>query len=301
MHFKNLVEDLSGTPAFRIVPFHDYNPVSGQSKVRMLGKPNGSMRTVHARFIGYLRRTLGRLPNATCYRRGDSAVKNVWRHHGNRHFYLLDVRNAYGTVDLERLSQLLFNRDMPFWDYRVENAQQFLKRYCGADEQVSLPGLVVGAPASPVLFNIYAGILLDESLASLCAKHDITYTRYIDDLTFSSRKKIGLRVRRQIRERIIMAGFTIHDRKARLVDLRKHGSVVVTGVGLNARSELFVPRTYVRLLRGFIHRALTDGTISNAMVEGRMGVFRAITRGRKLNQTESKLVALYQQWRQHAA
>jgi len=263
------------------------------------------MRIVHDRFIRYLRRLCPRLPNATSYHKGDSPMKNVRPHLRHRFFYLLDIRNAYGTVDVQRLTQTLFNRDMAFWGYRVENTFAFLQAYCTyptpepsvTQTDVRRSGLIIGAPASPILFNIYAGIRIDEALASLCEKHGLTYTRYIDDLTFSSPKVIGLRVRRQIRNVIQATGFGIHDWKARVIDLRRQSSVLITGVGVKLDGTVFLPRHYVKKLRGLIHAANRSTAITPPMVEGRMGLFRAVMGRRAPNRTEQTLLNAYHKWR----
>jgi len=49
--------------------------------------------------------------------------------------------------------------------------------------------LPMGAPTSPVLSNFYV-LSLDKKLSHWAKQNEITYTRFVDDLTFSSKKKV---------------------------------------------------------------------------------------------------------------
>ena len=46
-----------------------------------------------------------------------------------------------------------------------------------------------GAPTSPIISNLICQIL-DYKIIILCKKYRLTYTRYADDLTFSTNNKV---------------------------------------------------------------------------------------------------------------
>ena len=165
-----------------------------------------------------------------------------------------------------------------------------MKRFC-----LFLPngGLIIGAPASPALFNLYAGVLLDEPLGALCAKWGVTYTRYLDDFTFSAPEgnPIGEKKRRAIREVIARAGFEVSHRKSAVYDLRK-GAIIINGVGLEHGGRIFCPRHYTEKIKGVMLLRLGRRNVSREVVSGMMGVFHDLTRGRRMNRTEQKLAAL---------
>jgi hypothetical protein len=155
--------------------------------------------------------------------------------------------------------------------------------------------LITGAPASPELYNHYAGILLDRDLRALCDRHGLTYTRYIDDIAISSgTEPIGKRKRRAVCNLIEGAGFPINHAKAKVCDLIQQ-PIVITGVGLQWKAKTFLPRGYLRWLRGLLHRALHKGDISAARINGMMGVFWAVTSKCSMNATERKLAKQYRE------
>ncbi|WP_126247816.1 reverse transcriptase family protein [Chitinophaga rhizosphaerae] len=86
--------------------------------------------------------------------------------------------------------------------------------------------LAQGPPTSPFLANI-AGFDMDNELLELCKAHRITYTRYVDDLGFSSQEDFQALVPRII-EIINKYGFYIGYKKTKY----KAGRLVVTGADI---------------------------------------------------------------------
>lgn len=291
MLIEQCTRNLSEEPTFSPFFFRDRNRLSGTRKTRKLYRPNDAMRTVHARLIRYLRPFTRQSRYATGSLPNRSPLTNVRPHRKHRHFYVLDLRNAYRNVDIAKLVEILCVVD-PTLSEKREALRAFLERYCSTTEG----GLATGAPASPDLFNLYAGKLLDDLLAPLCKRFGLTYTRYLDDLTFSSReRRIGRHRRRAIREIIIQAGFSIHDRKVGVYDLKK-GSIVITGVGLEYGGRIFIPRSYIRRIRGMIHMALRGFPITPAKIHGMMGVFRSMTDPRDMNRFERRILHIYRKY-----
>jgi hypothetical protein len=274
-------------PAFETFFLNDRNPLSGHSKKRIISNPNASMRLVHGRFMRYLRSLRVHLASSTGCRRGNSALKNLLRHSKHRYFYALDLRNAYGSVKVEQLVAMLCTID-PTNDAGIvtEFALRFLINPTGA-------GLVVGAPVSPDVFNLYGEFYLDRALREIAARYSLTYTRYLDDLTFSSDLPIGKEKRREIRAVIGNASFGISDRKSQVLDIRK-GPIVINGIGLTLKRKTFLPRKHLIRLRGLLHRAITIGNVKPALIHGHMGMFLHLT-GKPLymNRTERKLLEQY--------
>ncbi|RJO59480.1 hypothetical protein C4546_01880 [Candidatus Parcubacteria bacterium] len=289
---NNQVFEPDQAPAFEKRVFRDINPLSGSRKLRILGMPNAAMRQIHQRLIKYLRIQKIKLPHATCYKLGDGPRKNVEPHRKNRFFYLVDIHNAYGSVQLEKLVQVLLLFDAEYL-MNKQRTSETLEKYCFFPNKKPA-GLVVGAPASPILFNLYAGALLDQRLSAFCRQWHIVYTRYLDDLTFSSRRPIGREKRKLIRKIIAEAGLSLSHHKAKVSDLKKT-PIVVTGIGIAHGGRLFLPRHFLRRLRGLIHADLKKPRVDPAVIRGMMGVFWSI-RPVKFNASEQKLVDLYLKW-----
>lgn len=73
------------------------------------------------------------------------------------------------------------------------------------------------------------------------------------------------------------AGFEKHHRKTKCLDIAK-GDVFITGIGLNKKGELFVPRKFVRGLIGLLHKAMKEEASDfKELIFGRMSAFTNIT------------------------
>jgi len=114
-----------------------------------------------------------------------------------------------------------------------------------------------GACTSPVISNLVSR-KLDRRLAGATAKLGWTFSRYADDLTFSTdtagKPKMSLvmsRVRAIVREE----GFTINEAKGRVQ--RAAGRQQVTGIVVN--DKVSVPREDLRRIRAILHRAKSGG------------------------------------------
>lgn len=298
MILESFTTGLPGKPAWQPFRYRDVNPLGGTTKVRLLGAPNPAMRLLHHRLVRFLRGLNVPMPHAVGARPAGSPVVNVRRHlyidnrgrparyRPNRYFLLYDLRHAYCNVDPGLLAGIICQH-CPELTVQDGAVLDFLLGYCFGPNpnkpyQLELPigqrrrgGLVQGGPASPDLFNLYVAITLDQPLGELCQRYGLTYSRYLDDLTFSSRERsIGTKKRQVIRRKIRDAGFTVSDRKAKNLDIRK-GPLTINGVCLNRQGTIFCPRRYLRRIRTLVHAARKGAAVDLAALHGMMGVFTA--------------------------
>ncbi|MBL0330059.1 MAG: RNA-directed DNA polymerase [Bacteroidetes bacterium] len=75
--------------------------------------------------------------------------------------------------------------------------------------------LPMGASTSPVVANLLS-LKLDEQLIALASFYNLTYTRYADDLTFSSNEKISDEMILKIKALIVGCEFEVNNKKVRL-------------------------------------------------------------------------------------
>ena len=131
-----------------------------------------------------LRRILDKLstsPYTTAYVKGRRLSRqNVTPHISNRYFLSVDVRNFFPSVrsfEVRRLFDALGYSPL---------AADKLRRLCSY-----FRGLPQGAVTSPALSNLIC-LRLDRRLAGLCSRRNIVFTRYADDITFSTNNRNAL-------------------------------------------------------------------------------------------------------------
>lgn len=163
-----------------------------------------------------------------------SIVSNAMNHTGKRYIARVDLRDFFSSITGGRVRGLFQSNPFNFSD-AVADALTNLVCYKGRLPQ--------GAPTSPVLSNMICR-KMDYFISRYAREHGIRYTRYADDLTFSSTRKAsmrfvvldgdaGLEVNAEVSRIIEDNGFEVNMRKTLL---RMRGSrQTVTGIVVNKK------------------------------------------------------------------
>lgn len=135
--------------------------------------------------------------------------------HKSRFFWKIDLRKAFDHITLSSVEN-------------IKNFPDYI-RHCPDLFFHKNKGLIQGAPASSYIFQFFCQNLLDPELKEFCKKNEIMYTRFADDILFSSRTSFGKSTRERIRDMIRIAGFQINEKKEGLVD-NFHAPVTYIGM-----------------------------------------------------------------------
>ena len=159
-----------------------------------------------------------------------SILTNAQKHVKKNWVVNIDLQDFFTTVTAKRVYGLM--RAKPFFfDASVASYITNLVTYKGFVPQ--------GATTSPIITNMIC-YRLDKSLAKYCIRHNITYTRYADDITFSADDRASLvnvydeysnEVSDAINNIIENNGFSINLDKVRCNLLFKHQEI--TGIKTN--------------------------------------------------------------------
>lgn len=118
-------------------------------------------------------------------------------HIGNYNFVRFDIKKFFHSIDLKKLEKMFsvyFENE--FID--ADKEQLIIKSFMNlitykiplASKNISEKGntiLPIGFPTSPIISNIYMRDF-DIKIQEFCARHNIQYSRYADDMLFSSQK-----------------------------------------------------------------------------------------------------------------
>jgi hypothetical protein len=153
--------------------------------------------------------------------------------------------------------------------------------------RLAAPHLPQGAPTSPALANL-AAFALDRRLSGLAAAVGAVYTRYADDLVFSSDTHLRTPAA-AIAEIARDEGFRVNAAKTRVMGRGRRQTV--TGVVVNAHPN--VPRAEYERLKATLHRAALDGLgdLDPTVLLGRIAWVESLnpTRGAKLRSAFARL------------
>ena len=186
---------------------------------------------------------------------GRSVVTNAERHKGMNYILNLDLKDFFPSIEQPRVWKRLqiepFNFPAPVANVIAGLCCMKETRELENGEKKVFYVLPQGAPTSPIITNMICD-KLDRRLAGLAKRFGLNYTRYADDITFSSMHNVYAKDGDFFKElyRIIEdQGFTVNEKKTRL---QKAGSrQEVTGIVVS--NKLNVARSYVRDIRNVLY------------------------------------------------
>lgn len=192
------------------------------------------------------------------FRKDRSIITNANAHKSRRYVLNLDLQNFFPSLHFGRVRGFFLN------NYQFKLAEPVATLLA----QITCNGeaLPQGSPCSPILSELLTHFL-DMRLVKLAAKNKCSYTRYADDITFSTNQKEfpaalavavgeGWMLGDEVQSRIRDAGFTINDAKTRM---QVRGSRQ-TVTGLTVNEKVNVQRHYYKVARAMTNSFLTTGT-----------------------------------------
>lgn len=232
--------------------YKQFNIAKGSGKLREITAPDDRLKFLQRKLAPLLNQ-LYRVRNPVHGFVPNRSVKTNAEAHGNRYFVLnLDLKDFFPSITENRIRGLLRSLGV---EPRVSDIVTRLCSFAGHLPQ--------GAPTSPVLSNMIC-FRLDTELLRIAKQSRAIYTRYADDITFSSYQPpaplfeglipaVGRfapeLLSQALRSTVATNGFEIHDQKAHYAN--RNSRRIVTGVKINA--GLNVDRRYVRQIRAVLH------------------------------------------------
>ncbi|PIQ07600.1 MAG: RNA-directed DNA polymerase [Ignavibacteriales bacterium CG18_big_fil_WC_8_21_14_2_50_31_20] len=175
-----------------------------------------------------------------------SIITNAKQHLKKNCIINIDLENFFQTINTVMLNKSL---KLFFPDITDE---LLIKIIAICSFEGSLPQ---GAPTSPILSNLVC-YSLDLKLSELAISHNLDYTRFADDMTFSTNNKIvELQLKNDINGIIQSEGFRLNEKKYRVLKKRHRQSV--TGITVN--EKINVTRKYIRGIRAALYNWETYG------------------------------------------
>lgn len=178
-----------------------------------------------------------------------SIITNAKIHRNKRFVLNLDLENFFDTFHFGRV-QGFFEKNRDFQlPHTVAVVIAQIACYNGRLPQ--------GAPSSPIVSNLICRIL-DIRLVKLAKKYKLDYTRYADDLTFSTNDRAFWDKQKDFMLKIVgeieKAGFSINLKKTRLQIADSQQKVT----GLVVNKKVNVDSAYYKKTRAMAHRLYTQ-------------------------------------------
>ncbi len=251
-HLGVLPKELKKIWWYSAAMYKEFPIAKASGKLRLIHAPDNRLKMLQRKLAALLDQ-LYRIRNPVHGFVPDRSVRSNAEAHINRRYVVnLDLKDFFPSITENRIRGVLRALGV---DHRVAEIVARLCCYKG-----SLPQ---GAPTSPVLSNMIC-YRLDTVLLQIAKGARAIYTRYADDITFSTfQPPAGLfevaippsgrispeALKVDLQKAVTGNGFAINPDKAHYAD--RHARRIVTGIKINEFINL--DRRYVRNLRAALH------------------------------------------------
>lgn len=221
---------------------------------RIIAHPSRELKTFQYDLIRILEPHFRIHTSAVAYKKGSGIKQNAAMHSHNPYILKMDFTDFFNSItpDLLFMACAWNECNLSAAEQRVLTKGLFWNK---AKSQSGRLSLSVGAPSSPFISNIIM-FLFDETFSRLCEQRGIVYSRYADDLTFSTHHKnilftlpdeVRIFLNKNYHNRI-----TLNERKT-VFTSRAHNRHI-TGITLTTQGSLSVGRERKRFISSLIHK-----------------------------------------------
>lgn len=218
-------------------------------KDRQIRIPFNMLKSMQKRILVRILRKLPVSEYATAYKKDAKIVDNAAPHVNKKYILKMDITDFFSNITFLQVYSKVFNtKRFP------KQIGAMLTTLCCYRE-----ALPQGAPTSPTISNIVMKSF-DDYIGGWCAERGISYTRYCDDMTFSSDKPL-YGVYQKVKRILLTMGFEVNESKTHFVSSSGRQSVT----GLTVNDKLAVNKQTKRELRQEVHYAIKYGLKDSLM------------------------------------
>lgn len=234
--------------------YHSFSIGKKQAGRRTIYAPNEQLKFVQQQLLIALEQyPIHR--QAFGFMKGKDFVSNAALHVGKKYIFTFDLENFFPSIKRKTVKSY-FHSQLRIVNYTAEILTELI---CHPDGF-----LPQGAPTSPVMTNLIL-YHFDQKMEGLAKKYHCTYSRYADDLTFSTNEdQFPTAIAKQISDSrwevnpsivdfLKVYGLKVHPQKIHMQ--QPNMKKVVTGVVVN--EKLNVNRSYIKQVRAAIYNLKT--------------------------------------------
>ncbi len=220
-----------------------------KNKKRKIDAPNLELKGIQNIILKNILETIPLSNAAQGFIRKRSIKTNALHHLNNKYVLCMDIENFFPSIKQSSIYKI-------FVEYTSDtNFARILTGLC------SYKGyLPQGAITSPYISNLFL-TEFDKIISSECQKIRVAYTRYADDMTFSSNNRDRLKdMPLLISKELEKLNLKIKKKKTRFMSGK--GPQIVTGLRIN-NGLLSIGRKKKKLLRAQIHNIIKNKSTEN--------------------------------------
>ncbi|EJL6453779.1 retron St85 family RNA-directed DNA polymerase, partial [Vibrio cholerae] len=241
--------EVRGSHAYKV-----YSIPKRKAGRRTIAHPSSKLKICQRHLNAILNPLLKVHDSSYAYVKGRSIKDNALVHSHSAYVLKMDFQNFFNSITPTILRQCLIQNDILLSVNELEKLEQLIFWNPSKKRNGKLI-LSVGSPISPLISNAIM-YPFDKIINDICTKHGINYTRYADDITFSTNIKNTLNKLPEIVEQLIIqtyAGRIIINKRKTVFSSKKHNRHV-TGITLTNDSKISIGRSRKRYISSLVFK-----------------------------------------------
>lgn len=193
--------------------------------IRKINAPLPNLKQIQYWILENILNTQKVSPYAKAFVHGKKLKENVRFHRNRKIIIKFDVHDFFGSIHIDYIKAIF--RKLGY----INPVADLLAMLCCLNNV-----LPQGAPTSPYLSNLFM-LDFDGHIARYCKEHAIYYTRYADDLTFSSDSNIDdYELKSIVTKELNAIGLQLNSEKTKVMP--RNIRQVVTGIVVNQKLQV---------------------------------------------------------------
>ena len=229
---------------------------------RIINSPNLELKILQTKLKDDLLQVFGHKGCVHGFVKDKSILTNAKLHLRKKILVNIDLKDFFSTIHFGRVRGMFMKNPFNF----NESIATLLAQVCCFRGY-----LPQGAPTSPIISNFICR-KLDNNFLKFSKENKFYYSRYADDITFSSNKRLSdqlgvlngenFEVSKIILDQIAINGFSVNESKIRIAF--RFNSQSVTGIKVNFKPN--VSRLYIKQIRAILNACEKYGVEKAAVV-----------------------------------
>lgn len=227
-------------------------PKRNGTGTRIIAQPSRAVKVLQELALASIAEKLPVHNSAMAYIKGKNIKENAAKHKLNQYILKMDFKDFFHSI---KPNDLIEHANKHLGKLDDEDRFMLAKLFFWSPKDGQGSRLSIGAPSSPFISNTIL-FQFDLRLSNYLAKNNITYTRYADDLTFSTNKRNILseipNAVKGICEHLSYPKLTINDSKT--IFSSKANNRHITGLVLTNDNKISLGRDKKRAIKSLIFR-----------------------------------------------
>lgn len=220
--------------------------------LRTISIPSLELKEIQDEILVFLKRNAPKCLEINGLSHG-SHVEHAKFHSRSRFVFQFDIKNAFPSVKIKIVRNILLEKimieDLFNNEYEVLRLANLITNLTTCNATIPQ-----GAPTSPFLFYLF--LIKKEVIQWIykCCPPDYIVSCYVDNFAISNQKPIPKYIQERITKTLEKIGFKINKQKVWFRDCR-NSNVLITGISVDGKGRISLPKKKIRKWRGIIHRA----------------------------------------------